>query len=208
LQEIGARNAGDHGQADAPPERRTKRAASGLAKVKQDDRNSESRFNALPQSDDKRREEDLHLVRRPLGFSRAKAAITVDLVLVIGHRKTHFPDDPALERFELRVIKLDNLATRQADHVVVMRYVDFVDGAPISKLAFGGNPRLHEQFEGAENGRRIDPFALLTKMIVQILDAVVPAQGEKFLDDELALGRQAPVMLSNKFLETALGIHK
>lgn len=76
----------------------------------------------------------------------ASATGPEELVAVVGNGEAVVPCDPFLQAFNLRILKLNNLATVDADEVVVMRTFDhaFVVFLSPSKVMFLDNLFLNK----------------------------------------------------------------
>lgn len=114
---------------------------------------------------------------------------------MILNGETQSPDDLLLQRLDLAVCELGDLAALGADDVIVVTLTGgvFEQGAPIAELPLMGEPGVLQEFQGPIDGDEPDPWVPTPYPAVEGLGADVLGSGEESPRDQLALaGRLQP----------------
>ena len=96
-----------------------------------------------------------------------------------------------LNSFQLRRIKLDDLAAFGTDHVIVMLMfvVMFVMRATVAETHLTRQTSFRQQAQGAIHSRLPDCRILLPHQSIKILTLHVPLSFQEYFEDQITLGR-------------------
>ena len=141
-----------------------------------------------------------------LSCALALRADTDDSQQVLSDLKPVLRGHRVLYRFELRGVKLNDLATLRTDHVIVMLMfvIVFVVRASVTEADFACESGVSQDFQGAIDSGLTDGRIFFLHQLVEIFIREMVFSAEKNVENQLALRRAFQSLFLDVFKEDFL----